>query len=196
MNHLLPNPVLEPYGEELTQWISVARRKLGPTGFLPLLDSLATDVFEAGVREVGATEGTVWIFDDAEKALIPVFNTGPRAADFVGRFVQPLNRGLISMVFENQLAFCESDMETNPRRDSSLDHFLGVRTGSMLAAPLGLAGTPLGVISAVKLADVMTPAEVSVFEADAIKDFERLAEVLQRIWEWQLMRLALGLSDR
>ena len=67
--------------------------------FGALADPLLREVFQSGVTEAGAHEGTVWLVDEAGEFLLPAINTGPRAGEMIGRFRQPLKSGLICMVF-------------------------------------------------------------------------------------------------
>jgi hypothetical protein len=49
----------------------------------------------------------VWLIDDAREALVPRFNSGPKAQDLVGVLRQPLDRGIISLAFVSEQSICE-----------------------------------------------------------------------------------------
>jgi hypothetical protein len=83
--------------------------------------------------------------------LLPLWNSGPSSDKIVGRYRQPLSRGLISLVFLLEQPLCESGVHRNPGQDRTLDGELGVRTGAMIAVPVRRDGVAIGVVSCVKL---------------------------------------------
>jgi len=99
----------------------------------------------------GADEGTLWLLDEAQTALIPVWNSGPRAEQFVGRHRQPLDAGLISLVCVTGQALCENAVYQNAAQDPTLDRSLGLLTCAMIAVPLHFRAAMRGVVSCVKL---------------------------------------------
>jgi hypothetical protein len=103
------------------------------------------------IASVFADEGTVWLLDEARQALVPVWNSGPDAAAFVGKHVQPLSVGLVSLVFVTGQALCENQVYWHAGQDPTLDHALGVLTCSMIVVPLRVGGEMRGVVSCVKL---------------------------------------------
>jgi len=46
---------------------------------------------------------------------------------------QPLNAGIISMVFSTEEPFCENEIGRNKTQDPTLDRMLAVQTESMIA---------------------------------------------------------------
>src|SRR5690348_2635802 len=96
--------------------------------FKQLVDPLLRKVLEQGIKEAEADEGTVWLVDAAEEFLEPAFNTGPHAEQIIGQFKQPLNAGLISMVFASEQCFIENDISRNAHQSKLLDTQLQVRT--------------------------------------------------------------------
>jgi hypothetical protein len=99
----------------------------------------------------GADEGTIWLIDEARRALTPVWNSGPHAEAFVGRHSQPLSVGLVSLVFMTGQALCENRVYWHAGQDPTLDHSLGLLTCSMIVVPLCIRGEACGVVSCVKL---------------------------------------------
>lgn len=102
-------------------------------------------------RDVRADEGTLWLLNEAQDCLVPQWNSGPDAAQFVGHFQQPLERGLISLVCISEQGLCENQVYRNETQDPTLDRKLGKRTCSMIAAPVRNGGAIRGVVSCVKL---------------------------------------------
>ena len=100
------NILLDPAFLELRPVLSERLGRIGdriyPGEFSSLLDPLMREELEHGFREARADEGTVWLLDESRKNLVPGFNSGARAADLVGKFTQPLNAGLICMVFAGE----------------------------------------------------------------------------------------------
>ncbi len=106
---------------------------------------------ESAFARVRADEGTLWLLDEEQAHLVPAWNSGPDAASFVGRFRQPLSRGLVSLVCIGGQPLCENDVSRNTRQDASLDRQLGKLTCAMIAVPLRVRGEIRGVVSCVKL---------------------------------------------
>lgn len=102
---------------------------------------------------VAADEGTLWLLDEAGGALVPAWNSGPKASVMVGaeNFRQPLTAGLISLACVTEQALCENDVYQNTQQDPTLDQRLGVLTCAMIAVPFREKGEIKGVVSCVRL---------------------------------------------
>ena len=70
--------------------------------FRALLDPLTRQAIQQGFAEAGAQDGAVWLLDETSEHLEPAYGTGTHAEQLVGRFKQPLNEGLICMVFASE----------------------------------------------------------------------------------------------
>lgn len=164
-------------------------------GFADFFDAEMQQVFHIGVARCGAHEGSVWLLDAERSALVPRFNNGPDAANFVGRFRQKLDAGIISVVVATEQPMCENAMQDNTRRDPTLDSELGVRTCAMLAVPFYFAGELRGVLSAVQLAkgDIAAP-ELAGFPPEALGILQTTAAILARLLERRLLGDLLGLE--
>lgn len=168
----------------------------GQGAFEEFFDSTMRAVVTEGLRHAGAHEGTVWLLDETRTFLIPRFNNGPNAGQFVGRFRQSLRSGMISMVVSTEQPICENEVHKNQRQDKALDHELGVATCAMLATPLYFAGELRGVLSAVQLQAAGFPdSEPPGFSARDLNVLELVATVLARLVEQQFLSLALGMED-
>jgi hypothetical protein len=119
--------------------------------FKELLTPLMCDLFRQAVTETGAHEGTIWLVDAAAENLVPAFNTGPHADRIVGQFKQPLNSGLISMVFASEQPFMENAVHDNPSQSRLLDSLLQVETTALIAVPFYFLGACRGILSCVRL---------------------------------------------
>lgn len=115
-----------------------------------LLDAPAAAILADAFTAAEADEGTLWLADPEGTHLVAHHNSGPDARRIVG-FAQPVGRGIISMVFETEQAFCENDMERNTTRDATLDRRIGKTTRAMIAVPFVIRGETCGVVSCVRL---------------------------------------------
>src|SRR5215467_4479283 len=99
--NILPDPAFQELKAALSERLERIAGSLQPEQFGSLLDPLMRQTIEHGFAEARANEGTVWLLDQASEYLIPAWNTGPNANKLVGKFKQPLNAGLISMVLSS-----------------------------------------------------------------------------------------------
>src|SRR5262249_36878765 len=147
----LPDPAFEQLRPMLAERLDRLGSSIRPEQFASLLNPLMRQVLEKGFADAGADEGTVWLLDEAGENLVPAYNNGPQASQFVGRFKQPLKAGLICMVFASEQPFMENEVWKNSRQSKLLDTQLQVRTWAMIAVPFYFLGTCRGVISCVQL---------------------------------------------
>ena len=133
---------------------------------------------------VGADEGTIWLLDEKQEALVPVWSSGPYGEHFVGIHRQPLTAGIMSLICVTEQALCENAVYQNAQQDPTLDRRLGVLTCAMIAVPLRFGDAIHGGVSCVRLkpADASAP-EPPPFSAmdlaavtDAVREVERLVQ--------------------
>lgn len=145
--------------------------------FDPLTEKLLRDSFE----KVSADEGTLWLAHKSKGVLVPVFNSGPGSKEFVAKFRQPLDRGVVSMVFHNEQAFCENEVYKNATHDETIDEALHQVTAAMIAVPFYFAHEPRGVVSCVRLGE-------GEFTLEHLKAMQFCVMVLERLIDWHLLR--------
>lgn len=168
---------------------------LSEGAFEEIFDATMRGAFLEGLAQAGAHEGTVWLLDPTENFLVPRFNTGPHAENFVGVFRQPLQTGMISMVVVTEQPICENEVHKHARHDPRLDQQLGLVTCAMLAVPLYFSGQLRGVISAVKLKQAESTArDPRGFSPQSLRALQLTADVLERLIEHELLTLSLGLG--
>jgi GAF domain-containing protein len=168
----------------------------GAGGFEEFFDATMRASFVGALRAIGAHEGTVWLLDETRSVLIPRFNNGPHADNFVGRFRQSLRSGMISMVVSTEQPICENEVHQNQQQDKTLDRELGLLTCAMLAVPLYFGNELRGVLSAVQLQPAGAAAlEPPGFTPQDLEALQLAASVLARLLEQQLYTMALGLED-
>jgi hypothetical protein len=174
--------------DRLHERIQAAARTLNAQTFADVLDPLMQLSVRDAFDEAGAHEGTIWLADNNEEYLIPVYNTGSHTGQTLNTYRQPLSKGLISMVFKSGQAFCENSVYQNAEQDRTLDESLDVLTCSMIAVPFYFALEVRGVISCVQLkpasADAPDPQGFSPLDVHRI---ERSAAVLGRLIDFSLV---------
>jgi transcriptional regulator with GAF, ATPase, and Fis domain len=184
---ILPDPRFEPFASALDERICAAGDAVDWHNFPDLLDDSMRTVLAMTFHDAGAHEGTVWLVDFAEKVLVPAYNTGPRAAEFVGNFRQPLARGLIASVFDRQDPVCENDIQRNAQQDQTLDTQLQMLTCSMIAVPFYFARRMRGVISCVQLKARAADPDPPGFPGDAERLVLKGAQILAQLIEYRLI---------
>lgn len=148
-----------------------------------------------GFRRVGAHEGTVWTLDEDREALVPRFNSGPHAAEFVGSFRQSLRTGMIGMVVAMEQAICENELSGSSQIDRNLDRHLGLRTCAMLAVPFYFAGELRGVVSGVQVKPANSDdPDPPGFSPEHLRGLQLTTGILSRLIEYRLLALCLGLE--
>jgi hypothetical protein len=192
---VLPDVRLAAVRNIVTTRLEEVAQSLAEGGFEEFFTATMRGALLEGFTLAGAHEGTVWLLDSAEGSLIPRFNNGPKAAEFVGHFHQSLEKGMISMVVATQQPICENDAHKNAVYDPALDQKLGLLTCSMLAVPFYFAHRLRGVISAVRLKPADSPnPDPPGFTPDDLQSLQLTADVLERLVEHELLTLSLDLG--
>lgn len=191
------NPLVEPAFAGLKSVLSDRMAKLGEeihaTEFAQLLDPGLREILAGGFAEVGAHEGTVWIVDSTGKFLEPAFNNGPNAGQIVGQFQQPLNAGLVSMVFATEQSFLENDVAKNAQQSKLLDSKLNLQTTALIAVPLQFLNTCRGVISCVQLEGAGKSASASPgFRPEHLAVIQRCGALVSQLIEYRLLSRTVG----
>jgi len=194
--HIPEDPRLLEMKGALVNRLTQVVDQLDPTALASLLDPLLRSVFQAGIKEAQADEGTIWLVDRSAEFLEPAHNTGPHAARFVGSFRQPLSEGLICMVFSTEQAFMENEVFRNTRQSKRLDTLLEVRTQALLAVPFTLFNHCRGVVSCVQLGapDAGQPTPRG-FQSANLTTMQRTAMTLSRLLEHRLLGSVLGWTN-
>jgi hypothetical protein len=153
------------------------------------------DLVVSGLCFSRADEGTIWLIDPERESLLPVFNSGPHASEFVGHFRQSLRSGMISMVVATEQPICENDVQQDHRQDRTLDTRLGLRTCAMIAAPFYFWGELRGVVSGVQVreADEDSPSPPG-FNWEHLQGIQRTASLLGRLLEHKVLQRVLGME--
>jgi transcriptional regulator with GAF, ATPase, and Fis domain len=146
-----------------------------------VLDQGALRVLREGLRRAAADEGTLWIASRDGKELIPVFNSGSDPDSFLRKVRQPLDRGVVSMVYHSGQPFCENEVTKNASHDHTVDEALSQVTAAMIALPFFFGGRRRGVLSCVRLGH-------GEFEAAHLSELQLAASLLERLADWYLLQ--------
>jgi len=192
--NILPDPAFLDLKSVLSERLERIAGSLQPEQFGSLLDPLMRQTIEHGFAEARANEGTVWLLDQASEYLIPAWNTGPNANKLVGKFKQPLNAGLISMVLSSEQPFLENEVWKNARHSKLLDSMLEVQTGAMIAVPFYFLRACRGVVSCVKL-DKNGSSEKPGFRPEDLSHVQRATALVSQLVELRLLSCTVGWSE-
>ena len=192
---LLPDERFGRLLPALEERLDSVARSITHENLCSILDETMRRTITLAFEDSGATEGTVWILEPATESLVPAYNTGPHPERLVGRFKQPLNAGLISMVFSAEQPFLENHVFEDSNLDKTLDLMLRQRTYAMIAAPFYFLGACRGVVSCVQLtgSDSTEPDPTGFDEADKARVCFAAA-TLGRLIDCSVLRKAIGLS--
>ena len=191
--NILPDPAFLELRSALSERLGRIGDSIHPAEFSSLLDPLMREELQHGFREANADEGTVWLLDESRKNLVPGFNSGPRSEDLVGKFKQPLNAGLICMVFAGEQPFLENEVWKNSQQSKLLDTMLETRTCAMIAVPFYFLQDCRGVISCVQLQPPhSTRPEPPGFRAEDLAAIQRTSALLSELIEYRLLSRTVG----
>ena len=190
--NLLPDPAFAELKSTLSDRLERMAVAVRPDQFGALLDPLMRQGLERGFLEAQADEGTVWLLDEAAQPLVPGFNTGPDASRLIGTFKQPLNSGLICMVFASEQPFLENDIQKNAAQSKLLDSRLQVKTHAMIAVPFYFVHACRGVISCVQLKRAASDPDPAGFGPEHLAAVQRAAALLSQLIEFRLLSRAVG----
>ncbi len=173
---------------QLESWIEAS----SPAQLVGLIDSASLSLLNDAFAQAGGCEGTVWLIDREAGELVAVYNSGEESDRLVG-FRQPVGQGIISMVFAQQLPYCENHIEESPGHDDTLDRKIAKHTTAMIAVPFHFAFGLRGVISCVQLAEA--PRAREGFRFADVEILSRASNLVERLINGTLLNSLLGLGD-
>jgi hypothetical protein len=139
-----------------------------PENFPGICNELVWWLLQNSFKQAGADEGSVWIVDPDQEHLAISYNSGPNARDVIG-FRQSLGEGIVSLVFANEQSFVEKEVYRNAHHSAKLDEKLGLTTYAMMVVPFYFLNECRGVISAVKLMEVIA-SDGKLFPKSVVPD--------------------------
>jgi hypothetical protein len=189
---IVPDPRFIELQGALQERMAQVAQMVQPENFAALLEPLARQVLQQGFTAAGAHEGTVWLPDAAGKHLVPGYNTGPNAQKIVSQFRQPLDAGLICMVFASEQPIVENDVFQNARQSKLLDNLLQVQTQSLIAVPFHFLRACRGVVSCVQLNVPGAAPAARGFRSDDLIEVQRASALCSQLIELRLLSQAVG----
>ncbi len=124
---------------------------IGPAQLAGLMSAAAILTWRQWASSCSVDESTLWWADVNQRLLLPVVNPWHDTDSPLYKHSQPLDRGVISYVWQSQQVVAENDSPHSDTHDPALDRLLGVHTSALAAAPFYLFGDCVGVLSAVQL---------------------------------------------
>lgn len=190
---LLPDPAFRDLRPVLAERLNQLGAAVRVEQFASLFDPVLRQTVERGFEAAGAHEGTVWLLDETEENLVAAYNTGPQAAQWVGRFKLPLRAGIISMVFASEQPFLENEVWKNARQSKLLDSMLQVETCAMIAVPFYVLRACRGVVSCVQLrSGGAGEPDPQGFRPEHLEAVQWSATILSQLLELRLLSHAVG----
>ncbi len=183
----------------LQEHLASMARGITPTNFLSLCDGLVLSLLHDSFRQIGASEGSIWLLDPEKEHLVVAHNSGPDAAKIIG-FKQPVSEGIVSMVVATEQGFAENEVYRNKKHSPTLDRTLGKTTYAMVVVPFYLLGQVRGVISCVQLLNVRYETGAAVptenlpggFAPEHMGVVQRTASIMTDLLDYRLLKAAVG----
>jgi hypothetical protein len=146
---------------------------------------LICELLKRSAKATQAENASLWLVK--EESLAAVLGIGPHADFFVNRYEQPLQQGIISLVYASGQPIFENAISDNPNHSKVLDNKLGITSDAMIAAPVTALGEIVGVVTCVHTRPVGTTDEASRFKPRDLGEFEFAAACTGRILDSALL---------
>lgn len=189
-HHYLPDPVLSESAADVERRLQEYASRMTIEDLQALMDPVKRDFFEWTMDEIGAESGTVWLADEARTKLVVGYSH--RSPGLVAK-EQPLDEGLISLVLASEQAICENEVYRNVEHSKRIDEELGMITCAMIATPFYLGGALRGVLSCVQWKKAEADPDPPGFSAAHLGKVQRLSVGLERLINYQLLRIIFDL---
>ncbi|MEM7700006.1 MAG: GAF domain-containing protein [Verrucomicrobiota bacterium] len=183
------SPDLAKHSASIESQIVGAALEITPVEFRQMIGDAGREALRSTMECLNADALSVWVNDPAVNQLV-VTHSEPDE-EFVG-WCQPLEEGLISLVYVSEQPICENDVAQNTQHSKRTDDAMGQTTAAMLVVPLYLGGNPRGVISCVQLITAPDQPDPPGFTARHINRVRRLSTLIGRLTNY---RLLTGLLD-
>ena len=191
MTHsFLPDTSLSESGPDLEARLAEYAAQMTIDDLQGLMDPVNRDLFERVMREISAESGTIWVVDEERTKMTVGYSH--RTPDLFAKEL-PLDEGLISLVLASEQATCENRVYEHAEHSKRIDEEIGRITCAMIAVPFYLGGTIRGVLSCVQWKDAASDPDPPGFSAVHIGKVQRLSTVLERLLNYQLVRIIFDL---
>jgi putative nucleotidyltransferase with HDIG domain len=125
-----------------------------------------TTILEQAVGVLGAERGTLWLLEENNTVIISKANIGP-GAETIGEIKLQPGEGIAGRVIETGRGELVADAQKDPRWSSRVDKATGLKTRSIIAAPLRGQN---GVIGCLQLINKTPEAGLSCEEGSPLFD--------------------------
>ena len=143
--------------------------------------ALLQELLKRSCQTIQCENSALWL--SSGDHLVPTLGFGPHAEHFIGSYTQPLDEGLISMVYASGQPFFENQIRSNPQHSSRLDQQLDIQTDAMITTPVITQGEIIGVITCVHTSEVGSNDTPRSFQALDLNELEFAAALIGRILE-------------
>ena len=186
----LPDSGLSDSGADVEARLNDYAARMTIDDLRGLMDPVNCDLFERAMQEIAADSGTIWLVDEGRTKLTVAYSH--RSVDLFAKEL-PLDEGLISLVLASEQAICENKVYEHAEHSKRIDNEIGMITCAMIAAPFYLGGSLRGVLSCVQWKENEGDADPPGFSAVHLKKVQGLSTVLERLLNYQLLRIIFDL---
>ena len=188
---ILADARLQGCSADVERGLSTCAATLSIDDLQGLMDRANCAVFDSAMRDTGAESGTIWLANPERTHLTIGYSHVDQ--NLVGRD-QPLDEGLVSLVVASENGICENLVYQNEQHSKRIDEEFHFVTCAMIAVPFYLGGNLRGVISFVRIkADEQAP-DPPGFTADHLGKVQQLSSTVERLLNYRLLRILLGLQ--
>jgi hypothetical protein len=188
---LQPDLVLSEHAAAIEQRLDDCTRRLSPEDLEGLLGDAGRELVAVTIAALAADSASIWLVD-AERTRMIVSHTEPRG-DLLG-WEQPLEEGLISLVFASEQSICENQVYEHVQHSKRIDNALDKVTCAMIAVPFYVGGHLRGVLTCVRLKDSIEEPDPDGFTAADLGRVRRLSMAIERLLNYRILTALLGLE--
>lgn len=186
-----PDPALAGHAAAIEQRIDECARRLTPDDIEGLLGNAGRELVSVTIAALKADSASIWLVD-AEHAGMVVSHTEP-LGELLG-WEQPLNEGLISLVYASEQSICENRVYQHAQHSKRIDNALDKVTCAMIAVPFYVGGRLRGVLTCVRLKDSLDEPDPEGFTAADLGRVRRLSMAIERLLNYRILAAVLDLE--
>ena len=162
------------------------------TGSLKLYsDDVIDNCIKNLIDHVNGHAVAVWLEEQKEGSdvLTIAYNVGEKGDEVEGVISQSLEDGLVSKAYKEKETICHQGFFKHKEQSMKVDQKLGQITAHQIAAPFQLFGKTIGAITVIQtLAAGFEQHSDWGFDRTDIEHFESTVEVIQRLFELNIIR--------
>lgn len=162
---------------------------------LDSFQSLTDDVIDRSIANlidlVNGHAIAIWLYEQKQgtDVLTIAYNVGERGHDVEGFVSTPTDTGLVSKAFKELKTICHQGIFKHKEQSTEIDMELGQVTAHQIASPFRLFDKTIGAITVIQtLATGIEQHSEWGFDKDDILHFETGVAIIQRLFEWNVVR--------